>query len=217
MPPSIHAMVLIAALPHWIRHLRGLGLLVLGLADNSVIPLPGSMDVLTIWLAAGQPKLWLYYAAMATLGAVLGGYITYSLARNGGKEAFEKRVQKRTASKVYKQFERWGFWAIAVPAMIPPPFPIVPFLLAAGAMQYSPKKFLSALAAGRGIRFLIVAGLGALYGNHIVSFFSKYYLPAVLVLVGLAIATGGYAVYKYLKSRDGKPSRASPRTANKVA
>jgi membrane protein YqaA with SNARE-associated domain len=217
MPPSIHAVVLIAALPHWIRHLRGLGLLVLGLADNSVIPLPGSMDVLTIWLAAGQPKLWPYYAAMATLGAVLGGYITYSLARKGGKEAFEKRVQKRTASKVYKQFERWGFWAIAVPAMIPPPFPIVPFLLAAGAMQYSPKKFLSALAAGRGIRFLIVAGLGALYGNHIVSFFSKYYLPAVLVLVGLAIATGGYALYKYLKSRDGKPSRASPRTTNKVA
>lgn len=217
MPPSIHAVVLIAALPHWIRHLRGLGLLVLGLADNSVIPLPGSMDVLTIWLAAGQPKLWPYYAAMATLGAVLGGYITYSLARKGGKEAFEKRVQKRTASKVYLQFERWGFWAIAVPAMIPPPFPIVPFLLAAGAMQYSPKKFLSALAAGRGIRFLIVAGLGALYGNHIVSFFSKYYLPAVLVLVGLAIATGGYAGYKYLKSRDGKPSRASRRTANKVA
>ena len=211
-------MLLIAALPHWIRHLRGLGLLVLGLADNSVIPLPGSMDVLTIWLAAGQPKLWPYYAAMATLGAVLGGYITYSLARKGGKEAFEKRVQKRTASKVYKQFERWGFWAIAVPAMIPPPFPIVPFLLAAGAMQYSHKKFLGALAVGRGIRFIVVAGLGALYGNHIVSFFAKYYLSAVLILVGLAVVTGGYALYKYLKSREGKkPTRASRRAANKVA
>jgi membrane protein YqaA with SNARE-associated domain len=218
MMASIHAVLLIAALPRWIRHLRGLGLLVLGLADNSVIPLPGSMDVLTIWLAAGQPKLWPYYAAMATLGAVIGGYITYNLARKGGKEAFEKRVPKRTATKVYKQFERWGFWAIAVPAMIPPPFPIVPFLLAAGAMQYSHKKFLGALAVGRGIRFLVVAGLGALYGNHIVSFFSKYYLPALLILVGLAVVTGGYALYKYLKSREAKkPDRAPRRTANKVA
>jgi membrane protein YqaA with SNARE-associated domain len=217
MTPYLHA-ALLASIPGWLRHLRGLGLLVLGLADNSIIPLPGSMDVLTIWLAAGQPKYWLYYAAMATVGAVIGGYITYNLARKGGKEAFEKRVQKRTATKVYKQFERWGFWAIAVPSMVPPPFPIVPFLLAAGAMQYSHKKFLGALAVGRGIRFFVLAGLAALYGNHIVSFFSKYYVPALLILVGLAVVTGGYALYKYLKSREPKKTRRAPRrAANKVA
>jgi hypothetical protein len=34
-----------------LRHLGGPGLLLLGLADNSLIPLPGSMDVLTIWFA----------------------------------------------------------------------------------------------------------------------------------------------------------------------
>ena len=216
MMPHLPAIVL-ATIPGWLRHLRGIGLLVLGLADNSIIPLPGSMDVLTIWLAAGQPKFFLYYAAMATVGAVIGGYMTYNLGRKGGKEAFEKRVQKRTATKVYEQFEHWGFWAIAVPAMIPPPFPIVPFLLAAGAMQYSHKKFLGALTVGRGIRFLVVAGLGALYGNHIVSFFSKYYLPALLILVGLALATGSYALYKYLKSREPKPRRPARRTAKKVA
>jgi hypothetical protein len=30
----------------------GWGLVLLGIADNSVVPLTGSMDVLTIWLAA---------------------------------------------------------------------------------------------------------------------------------------------------------------------
>ena len=216
MMPAIHAALLVSV-AGWLKHLRGVGLVVLGLADNSIIPLPGSMDVLTIWLAAGQPKLWLYYAAMATLGSLIGGYITYNLARKGGKEAFEKKVRKKTASNVYKQFERWGFWAIAVPALIPPPFPIVPFLLAAGAMQYSHKKFLGALAVGRGIRFTIVAGLGALYGTHIVSFFSQYYLPAVLVLVGLGVLAGGFALYKYLRSRDGKKTSVPRETANKVA
>jgi membrane protein YqaA with SNARE-associated domain len=216
MMPAIHAALLVS-IAGWLKHLRGLGLVVLGLADNSVIPLPGSMDVLTIWLSAGQPKLWPYYAAMATLGSLIGGYITYTLARKGGKEAFEKKVQEKTATKVYKRFERWGFWAIALPAMLPPPFPIVPFLLAAGAMQFSPKKFLGALAVGRGIRFTMVAGLGALYGNAIVSFFSQYYLSAVLILVGLAVVTGGFALYKYLQSREGKKSGVSSRAANRVA
>ena len=78
---------------------------------------------------------------MATIGAVLGGYITYGLARKGGKEAMESRLSKKRAAKVYKRFERWGFGAIAIPAILPPPFPFVPFLLAAGAMQYSRKNF----------------------------------------------------------------------------
>ncbi|MGH9828713.1 MAG: hypothetical protein ACREDR_36290, partial [Blastocatellia bacterium] len=61
----------------WFIHLGGPGLILLGLLDNSVIPMPGSMDALTIVLAAHQRQLWLYYALMATAGAVLGGYVTF--------------------------------------------------------------------------------------------------------------------------------------------
>ena len=67
---------------HWIFHLGALGLIPLGLLDASVIPLPGSMDVLTIVLAAKQPDWWIYYAIMATIGSVLGNFLTYRLARN---------------------------------------------------------------------------------------------------------------------------------------
>jgi membrane protein YqaA with SNARE-associated domain len=183
----------------WLRHLGGVGLILLGLADNSVIPLPGSMDVLTILLAARHSQLWWYYAFMATVGAVTGGYITYGLARKGGKEAFERKLSKRTAEKVFKRFERWGFFAVAVPALLPPPFPIVPFLLAAGALQYSRKKFVSALALGRGIRFTIVAGLGAIYGRHIVRFFSRYYKPALFTLIGLAVVAGIFSLIQYYR------------------
>ena len=52
-------------------------------------------------------------------------------------------------------------------------------------MQYSRKKFVAALALGRGVRFTIVAGLGAIYGRHIVRFFSQYYKPALFILIGL--------------------------------
>src|SRR5271155_2206391 len=113
------------AVPLWrqLRHLGGVGLILLGLADNSLIPLTGSMDVLTIWLAARHQEPWPYYAFMATVGAVIGGYITYALARKGGKEMMERKLSKKRAKQVSKAFERWGFFAVAVPALMPPPFP----------------------------------------------------------------------------------------------
>jgi len=199
----IHLQFLIAvSVWTWLRHLGGVGLVLLGLADNSVVPLPGSMDVLTIYLAARHRQLWWYYAFMATVGAVIGGYITYGLARKGGKEAFERKLSSKRAAKVFERFERWGFGAVAVPALLPPPFPIVPFLLAAGAMQYSRKKFVAALALGRGVRFMIVAGLGAIYGRHIVRFFSQYYKPALIILIGLAVAGGVAALIQYYRYKN---------------
>jgi membrane protein YqaA with SNARE-associated domain len=184
-----------------IHHLGGPGLIVLGLADNSIIPMPGSVDVLTIWLVAHNRAHWYYYVFMATAGAVLGGYITYRLAQKGGKGALEKRFGKRRIEKVYKRFERWGFGAVAIPAILPPPFPIVPFLLAAGAMQYSQKKFLGALTLGRGIRFTILGVLGTIYGTHIARFFSKYYEPALLILIGLSVIGVLVALSQYLRYR----------------
>jgi len=178
------------------------GLILLGLADNSVVPLPGSMDVLTILLAARHKQLWWYYAFMATVGAVIGGYVTYGLARKGGKEAFERKLSKSRADKIFKRFEKWGFFAVAVPAILPPPFPIVPFLLAAGAMQYSRQKFVAALALGRGVRFTILAGLGAIYGRHIVRFFTKYYKPALIVLIGLAVIAGVLSLVQYYRYKN---------------
>jgi membrane protein YqaA with SNARE-associated domain len=201
MSTQIHFMIAATVWSH-LRHLGGVGLVLLGLADNSVVPLPGSMDVLTIVLAAHHSQLWWYYAFMATVGAVIGGYITYGLARKGGKEAFERKLSKRRADKVFKRFERWGFFAVALPAILPPPFPIVPFLLAAGAMQYSRQKFVSALALGRGIRFTIVAGLGAIYGRHIVRFFSRYYEPALITLIALSIIAGVFSLIQYYRYKN---------------
>ncbi len=198
MSSQLHFLIAVSVWSR-LRRLGGVGLILLALADNSVIPLPGSMDVLTILLAARHPELWWYYAFMATVGAIIGGYITYGLARKGGKEAFERKVSKKTAGKVFKRVERWGFFAVAVPALLPPPFPIVPFLLAAGALQYSRRKFVAALALGRGIRFTILAGLGAIYGRHIVRFFSRYYMPALITLVALGVIAGVLSLIQYYR------------------
>jgi membrane protein YqaA with SNARE-associated domain len=191
----------------WLVHLGGPGLILLGVLDNSVIPLPGSMDVITIVLAAHRRESWLYYAIMATAGAVLGGYITYRMARKGGKEAVERRFSKRKAEKIYSVFERWGFAAVALPALLPPPFPIVPMLLAAGALQYPTKKFLGALTVGRGIRYTIIAYLGARYGHGIINFFSQYYMPTLVVLIAGSLAAALFGVYEYRRRQRPDPQR----------
>lgn len=196
----------------WLVRLGGPGLILLGIADNSVVPLTGSMDVFTIWLAAAHPDIWPYYAFMATIGAVIGGYITYAIGRKGGREAIEHRLSKKKAGKLFNRFDRWGFGSIAIGALLPPPFPFVPVLLAAGALQYPRRKLIGVLALGRGVRYFLLAGLGSLYGDQIAAFFSRYYEPALFILIGLAILGGIIAFIEYLRLRKhhDQPHPAAP-------
>jgi membrane protein YqaA with SNARE-associated domain len=214
MPSKVLAVL---AVWRWIARMGGPGLVLIGIADNSVVPLTGSMDVLTIWLAAAHRSSWPYYAVMATIGAVLGGYITYSLGRKGGKEAIEHKLNKDKAEKLLQRFEKWGFASVAVGALLPPPFPLVPVLLAAGALQYPPKKFIAALALGRSVRYFLVAGLGSLYARQITAFFSRYYLHAALVLVAIAAIGSFFALREYLRARKnrgrGHGREVSPKAA----
>jgi len=173
----------------WIFHLGGLGFIPLGLLDSSVIPLPGSMDVLTIFLSARTPELWVYYAVMATVGSVIGGYLTYRLARKGGKETLERKFPAGKRKKVYALFERWGFGAITIVALLPPPAPFVLFLFMAGAMQYSVKKFLVALTLGRIVRYSVLGYLGARYGRHVLTIIARQVHPVLVAVIGL-IAVG---------------------------
>ncbi len=170
-------------LRHWLVQLGGVGLIPLGLVDGSLVPLPGSMDIATIFLAARDTHLWLYYALMATAGSVAGGFLTYRLARQGGKEALEHKSARGYMRKVCEIFEKWGFAAVAIPALLPPPMPVTPFVVAAGAMQYSRKMFLTAFTSARLVRYLVLASLAAYYGRRIIDLISHN-----LLMVGIVIA-----------------------------
>jgi membrane protein YqaA with SNARE-associated domain len=104
--PLLSIIVLVSqrSAMRWLIHLGGPSLILLGLADNSLIPMPGSTDVVTVLLAAHHRTLWIYYAIMATAGALLGGYLTYRMARKGGKETLEKKFSKKKVNKIYKIF-----------------------------------------------------------------------------------------------------------------
>jgi membrane protein DedA with SNARE-associated domain len=204
MPTHLFAALLLTparAVRHWLFHLGGVGLIPLGLLDNSPIPLPGAMDVATIVLSARQQQLWIYYGLMATAGSLIGGFLTYRIARKGGKEALEGKFPRRRVAKVLKIFERWGFFAISIPALLPPPVPMVPFLFAAGALQYPARKFLAALAAGRFCRYMILSYLGARYGRQVLSFFLERGQPVVFITVTLLVVVAAAVYYYYRRVR----------------
>jgi membrane protein YqaA with SNARE-associated domain len=186
---------------HWIFHLGALGFIPLGLLDASIIPLPGSMDVLTIVLAARRADLWFYYALMATLGSVIGEFVTYRIARRGGKDMLAKRLSQRRLKKVYATFQRWGFGAIAVPALLPPPIPLLPFVLTAGALQYSPYKFTAAITTGRLARYTILGFLAARYGRGILKYLTSDGHVMVVIVVALVLAAIGAAIFFFTRKR----------------
>jgi membrane protein YqaA with SNARE-associated domain len=200
----------------WLLRLGGPGLIVIGLIDNSVIPLPGGMDFFVILLTSHHKSWWPYYGAMATLGAVVGGYVTYRLAKKGGKAGLEKKIGKRRAEKVYKKFEKGGFSTIAIGSIIPPPFPLVPVLMAAGVMQYSRNRFLAALGIGRAIRFFLIAYLGKLYGTAIIGWLGRYYKPFLYLLIALGVL-GGIGVLVYFKWYRPRHQRAPETQKRKAA
>lgn len=198
---AIAAPTVARSLRRWIFHLGGLGFIPLGLLDSSIIPLPGSMDVLTIVLSARKQELWLYYALMATVGSVIGGFVTYRLARKGGKETLERKFPVRTLAKVYRIFGQWGFWAIAIAALLPPPAPLVPFLFAAGAMQYSVKKFLVALTLGRTVRYSLLAFVAAHYGRRVVTVITQHGHPVLMAVIGLTTAAVATLIFILVSRR----------------
>jgi len=182
----------------WIRHLGGPGLILLGLADNTpfVSAPAGGVDIVVILFSAAAHEFWAYYAFMATVGEVAGGYLTYRLAAKGGQRTLERKAGKANAGRIYRQFEKHGFLTLFAGSILPAPFPFTSLLVTAGVMQYPRRKFLSALTTGRALRFFTVAFLGRTYGRDVAAFFSRHFQPVVYILVSLAVTAGiGLLIY----------------------
>jgi len=159
-----------SAFLRFFAHWGGLGLVPLAILDSTIVPTFGSLDLLTAYLSARQADLWLYYAAMSTLGAMIGSYITYKMGQRTGLGWIERKFGARRSQQAQYSLERWGSGALFVATVAPPPFPTAVFLTAAGAFGYNMRKFFSAIACGRAIRYGLITAIAAHYGRRIVRY-----------------------------------------------
>ena len=205
MPISL----VVAVLPGWklLRSLGGVGLLILGIIDSSVVPTFGSLDALTAILAAKSHELWPYYAAASTLGSLIGAYITYRMSAKAGERWLEKRIGAKRSRQVQSLLKQRGFVAVFVACIAPPPFPTSAFFVGAGALKYPQGRFASAVLAGRALRYALIGFLAAKYGRAIIRFLRHPRASQVEAMwIGAAVAGIAIAVLFVLFWRQLKPS-----------
>jgi len=82
---------------------------------------------------------------------------------------------------------------------------MLPFLFAAGTMQYPVRKFLFALTVGRLIRYTLLAFLSARYGRQILAFISQHAHPALFIVVGLIATAVAILFIAFVGKRQERP------------
>jgi membrane protein YqaA with SNARE-associated domain len=189
-------------MPHWLTHLGALGLFSVAVVDSSFIPLPlpGSTDLLLLWLVAHGENPWLF-AAMAIAGSLVGGYATWDLGRRGGEAALRRHVPARLLGRVTGWVKRHSILAVFLPAVLPPPIPLLPFALASGALGVSRRRFFVVYGAARTLRYSLIAWLGVAYGRHAIRLWSatlqKWSTPLICAFVGLLVAGTCFGIWKF--------------------
>lgn len=181
----------------------GPGLFLLAFLDSSFLSFPEVPDILMIGLVAKYPERMLWYAAMPTIGSVIGSYIIYELARRGGDAFLRKRLHERHVERAFAVVRKYGLFAVAVPSIMPPPVPFKIFILAAGAARVRRRDFLFAITLGRGIRYFGEALLAAWYGQAAIQFLHDHAGPIALWgSMALLVAGGAWLWWSRRKRFD---------------
>jgi membrane protein YqaA with SNARE-associated domain len=182
------------------------GLFCVAIVDASFVPLPipGITDIMLVVMAARHKINWALLILVASVGSSIGGYLSYQIGQRGGMAFLEKRVPPRIFHLVRDWMERHAILAVALPALLPPPMPLAPFVLAAGALKMSRNKFLAAFIVSRTARHAIAVGLGLYYGRPILRLwnriFAEYGTTAMIIIWTAIVAGCAFAIWNIYKT-----------------
>jgi membrane protein YqaA with SNARE-associated domain len=179
-------------------------LFLIAFLDSSFLSFPEVVDLLIIWLVTAHKHRVLYYALMPTLGSVAGCFVLYLVGRKGGEAFLRRRFSERHVDRALTVFRKYGLLAVAVPALLPPPVPFKPFVLAAGVAGVRPADFLIAVSIGRGIRYFGEAFLALWYGERAAQFVRDNARPVSLALAMTVLVVGvGWIWYRRMRDAGG--------------
>jgi membrane protein YqaA with SNARE-associated domain len=199
----------------WLVGMGWIGLFGVALLDACPIPLPvpGTTDLLLLVLVVHKSSPWLL-VPLAVSGAIVGGLLTWSAGKKGGEKALRRYVPSRYYNPITRWVKAHGAIAVALAAVLPPPIPLMPFLVAAGALGLRRRRFLAAFSVARTLRYSIVAWLGVEYGRHMVRWWNRYlsrYEGTISWLIlSLFLAALAWGIWKW-RSGNAQPA-AEPAT-----
>jgi membrane protein YqaA with SNARE-associated domain len=189
----------------WFAHFGTLGVFAVAILDSSVIPLPlpGSTDLLVLWLVSHGGSPWLIVPS-AVVGSVVGGYTTWRAGRKGGQAALRRYVPAGLLRRICRWVGMHPILAVFIFPVLPPPIPLIPLVLASGALGVPRNRFLVAYGAARSLRYALVAWLADLYGRNVVRLWAatlrEWAVPALCLSGAIFLAGLTLAFWKWRSS-----------------
>ena len=193
---------LAAAVFAFVLKFGGVGLLLIGALDSSYLVAPWGNDLLVVAMTARHPSVWrmLYYAAMSTIGSVLGCLLIDVTLRPLGHAGLEKHVPKKRLDGLRKKIETNAGRALTVASLAPPPFPFTVVVMGAAALQYSRRRMLTIIGITRMLRFTVLGFLALRFGPHILRWASNPVVQGFLIgLIVVCIVASIMSVYGWIR------------------
>jgi membrane protein YqaA with SNARE-associated domain len=194
--------------------LSPIGLVALAALDSSMLFfLPFAVDAAVIILTARRPEWAFVFPVLAAAGSLVGAAVTFWIGRRGGEHGLEHFMSARRLEAVKRQVKRRGAVAMAIPGVLPPPFPLTPFVLACGALEVSRTRFFGTLGAVRLLRFGVESWLATRYGRGILVWLQSpvfyWVIGALAVVAVVGTVAGIWALYRRARTT----GRGAPRPA----
>jgi membrane protein YqaA with SNARE-associated domain len=168
--------------------------------------LPFGIDALVIYLAARNRDLFWLYPLLATSGSLVGAALTFWIGHAAGEAGLKRLVSGRRLERLQKRVRESGAVALAIPALLPPPFPLTPFVLTCGALSVNVWRFFGTFTVVRLLRFGGEALLARLYGRRVLVMLQSdaFQIVVVVFAVVAIIGTVASGVVLWRNTRSGR-------------
>lgn len=184
----------------WVESYGVAGLFVIAFVESFFSPiLP---DVMLIPMALADPDQAIYYSAVVTVGAVLGGYVGYAIGFWLGIPILKRFVPPKYVNQIRSWLDRYGGWAIWLAAMAPIPYKFVS--ITAGVFKINLWVFSIASLLGRAKRFMIEGVLIYFYGEEAVSLIVRFTEDFVYAFIAVVVLAIGFCGWRLVKRRSYK-------------
>ncbi|HSE30167.1 MAG TPA: VTT domain-containing protein [Pyrinomonadaceae bacterium] len=180
-------------------YLAAPAMVIIGALDSSLLSLPEINDYLVVGRCIKNPSAAFYFPLFAAVGSVLGCLLLYTIMRRGGQAVLRKRFSLSSIRRVERAYARFGFLAIAIPAILPPPLPFKIFVATAGTLEYPRWKFLLTVMLARSFRYYVEGILAVFYGRRVLSFARDNGLVVISIVAALVII--GIVIYILINRR----------------
>ena len=181
----------------------------LALIDSALIPIPVSMDGVVIGYVANDHHKFPLYCLVAAAASALGALVPFFIGRAGGELFLLKRINRQRYERIRDRFEKQEFFAIMLPAMLPPPTPLKLFEFAAGVFEMKALPFGVAIFSGKLIQFLVCSLLTIWFGPALVHSLRRGLHEHSGVVVSIALfgvfLLAAYTIRRVFDRRRGVP------------